>query len=724
MTAYSAAMDIESLTKQLRAQIDGAAAREPLDLVNLYAAHNLVPSQPGTYSIHEVGNHLFESIKVHANSRARHEMNLMKQQLIYEHVLEGVSPHPYVDVLDYARDALRGASERAETNWSKVVEFAHAALTARRHSLTPEEHFRAFHQRHYNIAEAAARFRSSGFKVRLEQGLLTLVDMEAAVADLNNLISSYGGLELTCDIFAYLGDGYDPFLRRYPLHRITSQLPKERAPQVPYPYILHLAARQLANKTDPSGTPLETLTRIIEMTRDLTTLLDAEPYSIFERIFPGEILPFVQKEIIYDSIFVFEQFNPNHLLDLVEQVFTPFDLEDCQEAWGASHAQAVALIRFFLLGSGAYTGPKIYETASLPKRTGLPENAAKSLLRLFVHPGTPNEKYLLPADIQNLDLPFYPLQWVDEHRVLLGDPSWCALRFYEALAAGLRSAKIDKADEKIGKDGAERLLKMVLERAGLAVHRGTGRYGTKGKEEIECDCVVETPTDIIIIELKKKSLTRAARSGQNLNIVLDLCHSLLEAHNQCVTRELVLREFGSFDLNGQVIELGKKRVLRIALTLTEFGSLHDRDILLHFLEMTSNYQVSASDGHSDKKLEAFRNAQQKHRAQLAMLNQYYDDQDRQRPFFYSYFMSMGHIMALLEDVGSPTEFSDRLKSLRHVSTSSGDTYIELSERRRLKSPTTYGTEARKFERELQRTQSAFTVTPAAPRRSQRKRRKP
>ena len=113
---------------------------------------------------------------------------------------------------------------------------------------------------------------------------------------------------------------------------------------------------------------------------------------------------------------------------------------------------------------------------------------------------------------------------------------------------------------------------------------------------------------VILIEVKKKPLTRRARAGSDLSLVLDLAQSLLEAQEQAGNHEMRLLREGYLDLNenGETyrVQLNGRSIERIALSFTDFGSFHDRLFLEKFLNAIIRLKFGVADSRYERQFTA------------------------------------------------------------------------------------------------------------------------
>ena len=236
----------------------------------------------------------------------------------------------------------------------------------------------------------------------------------------------------------------------------------------------------------------------------------------------------------------------------------------------------------------------------------------------------------------------------------------------------------------------ERFTRQVLLEHGIDSSSGDYRIG---KIRWECDIVVETAETVIFIEVKKKPLTRRARAGSDVSVVLDLAQSLLDAQKQAGNHEVQLRREGHLDLvdgsKTRRIELQGRKIERIALSLTDFGSFHDRT----FLEKFMNAVTRLSFGVHDKKYEEQFKKLNETIASLQEQSRFLfpESSEHHRPYFNCWFFSLPQLMIILDGVSGAEAFRAALWAIRGITTGQGDLCFDLryAEQMRVSNPEWY-----------------------------------
>jgi len=270
-------------------------------------------------------------------------------------------------------------------------------------------------------------------------------------------------------------------------------------------------------------------------------------------------------------------------------------------------------------------------------------------------------------------------------KFVLMDKSWCAPGVYEALFELLnrRVYPSKKNDFVSGKLGAS-FENLVYERLALSnIAFSEGEY-----EGGECDLVIESQKAVVLVELKRKVLTRQAKSGVDINLLLDIAESIFDAQFQLGRTHLLLKKHGYIDLkdrNGKRIKvnLNGREIERIALSSFEFGGFHDRTIVEQILRAfsTHSYSTTSEEQHLKSKFEKFNLKQSEWNKQIEELTSV-DTFFAHRPFWNCSFLSYFHLITVLDDSTDNESFYANLFSTKYVTTGTFDFYCEY-ERRKL-----------------------------------------
>ena len=269
-------------------------------------------------------------------------------------------------------------------------------------------------------------------------------------------------------------------------------------------------------------------------------------------------------------------------------------------------------------------------------------------------------------------------QMIVNNQYLIVDRSVCGWGYVESLLTALRPHH-KQFDDKVGL-AIESFLREELHSHGVPTV--TGDYDVSG-EHGQCDIVPETPQTVFFMELKKKPLTRRARAGVDVDLLLDLAGSLLDAQAQAGWHELRLKKNGSLDLvtdgTRQTLSLGGRGIEKIAVGMMDFGSFQDRAMLEKFMEGALNVSFSSRDPVYDKRFKLINDALQEIRDQYSATHE--GESEIHQPFFNCWFLSIPQLLVILDVVTDANSFREALWSCRHITTGTSDLYFEISKMR-------------------------------------------
>ena len=261
--------------------------------------------------------------------------------------------------------------------------------------------------------------------------------------------------------------------------------------------------------------------------------------------------------------------------------------------------------------------------------------------------------------------------------VTIGSWGW-----FEALMTVVRNQEKEDNQKDIDKEVGkliENYIKEKLDEKGITYCSGTYPPPEKG----EADLVVEATKGIMLFEMKKKSLTRKAKSGNEFKIVADLLGSLIDSQAQCFRTSHLMIKDGYVDLddgNGNVTRVEKqgRTAECISICLGAFGPLQDRMLIKSIMDEMCNNPLTAeyegTDKQTIKDVKKFNKDMQKW---MPFLKKERTNGDSKRnPFFNSWFLDFEQLMLIVKESNSNDELQARLIETKYVTTGSYNFYRE------------------------------------------------
>ena len=261
--------------------------------------------------------------------------------------------------------------------------------------------------------------------------------------------------------------------------------------------------------------------------------------------------------------------------------------------------------------------------------------------------------------------------------VTIGSWGW-----FEALMMVVRNQEKEDNQKDIDKEVGKLIEIFINEKlAEKGITHCSGTY--LPPEEGEADLVVEATKGIMLFEMKKKSLTRKAKSGDEFRIVADLLESLIDSQAQCFRTSHLLIEKGYVKL---VDENGKKTNVEkhnrtaecISVSLGAFGPLQDRMLIKSIMdEMCNKPLVAEYDGDDKQTIKDVKKFNKDMQKWMSFLNEERVNGDSNKnPFFNSWFLDLEQLMLIVQESNSNDELLARLRETKYVTMGSYNFYRE------------------------------------------------
>ncbi|MBB2144626.1 hypothetical protein GM921_03965 [Pedobacter sp. LMG 31464] len=668
----------------------------PKDLGEQYAQLNL--SHQGFQSWEVVGKEIdrriVSSIGSHVADKSCSHIRILDQlvsELVYREVLEGEPASEYIKVINALKYALRNSvkyfrSLENKPEWTNAVEDSKRLIQASPggYGLIYDDLRESF-PREFDVAVAVKFLAEKGCKYQYFNGRLEITSgLEKVFTELESLVSRFGGANLMTIIFQHLNlsNRYSDRYQRFHIYRTASMMVSDQQRQIPFGFLLHLCLKH-PNYKFPSGLTqgFDNPQAIFEFASYVVqAAYDVQVYNRWEFINKdgGDILALCRQIVLWDNIFALPQARMSLSLEIAEELFQCIEDGRIEKSLGLKKSEFFEICRAIENICGDFLGPVVFSAKDL--KLILPMIEMQRLVRvigLLTHPRGFNERYSKPANLFENDFFKKPIIQLADGRLMIPQKSWSAPNYFESLASSLRPY-FPKMDSDIGLE-LERFLIRKLSSKGFQIV--VGKYAI-GKIEGETDILLVTDSILVIIECKKKNLTRAAKSGTAYGLLIDLSESLLSAHIQTGKVELLMRQVGSLIFKGAnnletEVMLSDRQIIRIALTLSDYAGFHDRAVMGNFLESLISHSFTISNGSSHledrfAELEKKRQKWVRQFQELEKLDTFIDTY----PFRDLMFMNLVQFLETLEDSKDPISFVSKLIEGRHINYGTLDYFFE------------------------------------------------
>ncbi|MGV8919862.1 MAG: hypothetical protein ACOH2R_19005 [Pseudomonas sp.] len=533
-----------------------------------------------------------------------------------------------------------------------------------------------------NLAQATLSLRKKGLKVDIVQGevelpissyseILNRIDFRARQLGHNLFLFMIHHIELEC---------YMPQHERYYFRKELRIINNHATPPLGYLYQLSLTHLEKKEKTRITS---QQIIEIFELSRDLMTLLDFQRVDYMEGFMnkPHELLPYLRKSILHDQLFTIDQMSKRDAMALIEGLF-------CDEP------ELLVYIDIFRALSAHPDRASItfHKDSILKKLRSLhsQEDISKAIDDLSFSSTDINNNYLEPLEIEKLN--YFQRPFIKRRNdYLYPHPCFGYLGFIFTLFKKTKEkyekiySNEKKLASKLGKK-SELLIERLLTQQNIEFISGKKYKVPKyffseiGSTALsgECDYIVEGENHILFIELKSKTLTAESRKGGIRSALLDLTQSLLSSLEQSGRHEYTIRKHGFLEFDdGTRIELGNRKIEKISLTVFDFNSLSDINLVQDILGFLPDFKFHSEDP-DEAKIEYKINEvlqKLKHQQNCSIFTKEYRTPYGRTINFNNRFFSAGQLIIMLKNSKSTEHFIENINSTRQTGNSTKDWYF-------------------------------------------------
>ncbi len=663
------------------------------DLSKVYQRIGLPPSQ--TMSTRVAGMALYERIEAAlawSDKKTGLALDKLERHLVLRHLADGAPLLEGISLLSNLKEATQTNGWLAPpltegTRWLQALTAAkdYKRVYGRQLGESP-----FLNPRERSVAAGVRKLRESGFQVRIQDGRAVLSDAEErrVVNRLERSIELLGGVEFASHLFQRIRRWYDKEQGRHHIvRRVSTTGTNDGTPVTPAAYLLNLCAKHLdPQRLSPDEWEAEAM-RTIALSEAFVDILNLRPFSSFEALFKDHdtVLPFLREIVLYDGAYSLVQTRPGDMSRILKGLFDWVPTTD-RLGSGWTVQEFVEVVEALSVECADFTGPGVISRGQVINRVGprVASTTVGEILEVCSHTDVKvNSSYRFPWDQVEATLwekPFIR----DGADHLIMDPSWCFPAFFDVLASQVEALQKYQVSALIG-PALERVVHAELR--GRGVSFATGKYNVGGTQG-ECDVVVETADTIIFIEIKKRPLQRAAKGGDPVALLAALSEALFYAQEQAARHELVLYRDEQLVLtdNTQTLTIVRagRNVERVALVHLDYGSLQDRLVLSQVLRLLSGASLTTTDTARQSSLSRLEDRGKKLLKRHEELDKFRPPHQH-NPFHHCWFLSLGHLLVMLDHVSSNEDLWKALRQTRSITMGSLDFYFEYAEARRIRS---------------------------------------
>lgn len=598
--------------------------------------------------------------------------------LLREQLLDGVDNQRYIDVVEiihnhlgWNQKAVKGFSDAC---WQDVIAACSEEMPLQRMDL---EEYDKEHRR----AAAAKELREFGVKIKIENCDYETENDDMVYDALTNWIREAGGrrfLNLLLSQMEYL----EPEGRFLTDMNGNMPNPKDVTIVKPYNYLVNLALANINADGGSNSEAAKAFGNAIKLSTNYCFLkYPVQNFgNVWEDLFhrDRDTVEFFRDLVYKESIFGLTQHSVWFTRMFCERVLIYMRDTGREIENGYSFDEYERLMNYVLSVADALKCVELRKD----KLNELGIGAIEQLISDVATGGDMlNNGFRTPLDEEKENAANKPLIKANGKiyalPVTIGSWGW-----FEALMMVVRNQEKEDNQKDIDKEVGKLIEIFINEKlAEKGITHCSGTY--LPPEEGEADLVVEATKGIMLFEMKKKSLTRKAKSGDEFRIVADLLGSLIDSQAQCFRTSHLLIEKGYVNLvdeNGEKtnVEKHNRTAECISVSLGAFGPLQDRMLIKSIMNEICNKPLMAEyDGDDKQTIKNVKKFNKDMQKWMPFLNgERIKGDSKTNPFFNSWFLDLEQLMLIVQESNSNDELLARLRETKYVNMGSYNFYRE------------------------------------------------
>lgn len=445
-------------------------------------------------------------------------------------------------------------------------------------------------------------------------------------------------------------------------------------PEIPWGYLFNLAFRKTNCKGSESAIGKNWKLIIQEATDLCLVMHPVHNFNAWMAIFDDNPESVLRKWIVYYSLMDVQQSSWAFCIDLMDFLIDRL----IGEGKNINRCYNLADFKSLMHQIGTLTKDQEFVRVKISDLQDFRSAEIKEALLRDISNSIVNPNYMSPLEIEKINYVDKPTIGLSNGDLLLYPSSIGSMGWYEVMMTMLRERDGD-IDNFVGLI-LEEYVKGKLASKGISTK--CGKYCVN-KTNGECDIVVENNEKVLLFEMKKKNLTRKARSGYLYQIILDFAGSIVSSQEQAHRTEALVKKNGSISLlDGKdvyTLDNNNRSFEKITVTLNEYGPLHERVIQQKILEIFYRYRFNIDENEirsfekdeerANRVVKGYKSLVKKQNELLKYIEELanYDKRGNYNPFFDSWFFSIEQLCYLIDSSKGCDDFIKRMTNLKYVS---------------------------------------------------------
>lgn len=621
----------------------------------------------------------------------------MRSEILRRNVAFGETLNPYHGIAAVIGDICRQSyplREVTDADWIEAITLIWANRAALYGINKDESTLETIHKNDFAVGRAVRTLIDQGFPVQIDG---TDVPMEPAVQSalaqkFDALAKSVGGRRLLDMTLADMQRTI-PFqsnVGQFLMGRRLGPITSSPDPQVPWGFLMNLAMKHIS--AEPKWISSSAYDTLKALSLAVLAVEELQPYSHWEEVFvdADQLLSYMQKSVLYDSIFTLSQMKRKHAQWLYQKLWSEEELRELK--FEGLHLTFLIKLADRILAQSSDLKITIISVSSMASAMGCGKEKMAGYLDSLSHVlAGPNQELHFPVQFK-VDYKKRPLLKLHSDEYLVLPSSFVAPLLAEHVVEFCCTARKSIRDT-LG-TSVERFLRAQLLQRGIASISGVYDYRKSKKSDEknkagDCDFVVEGGRTTVFFECKNKLLTYSARFGNDVDLVIDMAKSFIHSQTQAMQHEQLLVSRGSLELKGEdgktetLLYKNEQDIERISISLWGFGSLQADIFVTKFLRLCVWNKLSSNQPEASARID---DIEKKYLVPLREMAAGVADFQSDRikwPLLSMRFLSVAHLLLALDYSTDAESFVKETMRAKRAQTGTRDFVSEYANSLRL-----------------------------------------
>lgn len=621
----------------------------------------------------------------------------IRSEILRRNVAFGEALNPYHGIAAVIGDICRQSyplREVTDADWIEAITLIWENRAALYGINKDESTLEAIHKNDFAVGRAVRTLIDQGFPVQIDG---TDVPMEPAVQSalaqkFDALAKSVGGRRLLDMTLADMQRTI-PFqsnVGQFLMGRRLGPITSSPDPQVPWGFLMNLAMKHIS--AEPKWISSSAYDTLKALSLAVLAVEELQPYSHWEEVFvdADQLLSYMQKSVLYDSIFTLSQMKCKHAQWLYQKLWSEEELRELK--FEGLHLTFLIKLADRILAQSSNLKITIISVSSMASAMGCGKDKMAGYLDSLSHVlAGPNQELHFPVQFK-VDYKKRPLLKLHSEEYLVLPSSFVAPLLAEHVVEFCCTARKSIRDT-LG-TSVERFLRAQLLQRGIASifgvydYRKSKRSDEKNKAG-DCDFVVEGGRTTVFFECKNKLLTYSARFGNDVDLVIDMAKSFIHSQTQAMQHEQLLVSRGSLELKGEdgktetLLYKNEQDIERVSISLWGFGSLQADIFVTKFLRLCVWNKLSSNQPEASVRID---DIEKKYLVPLREMAAGVADFQSDRikwPLLSMRFLSVAHLLLALDYSTDTESFVKETMRAKRAQTGTRDFVSEYANSLRL-----------------------------------------